>query len=1189
MQIQDLFKKDIFRPINNVVQAEQVDEAVVNTELEEYVLTEEAEHYLDRFYSNYLAVYDQPSTKVGVWVSGFFGSGKSHFLKILSYLLHNQVTEGKTPVKYFENKTTNNELLRKMQQVAEKKTDALLFNIDSRSTSSSKAAEKERIIEVFLRVFNNHLGYSDTLWVAEMERQLDEDGKYEDFKQAIYDLNGKTWIEFRLKVLLRKKKIIHALTSIGYDEDTATTFFDVSREWFSIDAQKVAELIAEYCKKQGPDYRIVFLADEVGQYIGGNTNLMLNLQTITEKLGDLCHGQAWVIVTSQEKLEATVSGLDSTKDFSKIQGRFETKINLSSANADEVIKKRLLGKEEVSEETLKIMYDQEGKLIQNRLAFDTRNTQLRSGYRNIDEFVSFYPFVPYQIELLQMIFTKIRNLGEGGQHTSRGERTLLKAFQEATQLNAEEDINNMVTMAEFYPSIRDYLESSITNTIARVEDRARNDEIIQEYDVKVLQVLYLIKGIDAIKAIPSNIATLMLETIDSERQPLEYKIKESLSRLQTTMFIEQHADGSYSFLSDEEQEINREIRAEEYNVSAVKERLGNLFFNTIYRHPKYEYKHNEQVKHFNFNKRFDNYMKGQMNHDLSMQVYTEGMTESEAAFQAISGYLIILLDKEYIAEAEKSFAYIEQVDSYVRRKQSSATSAQQKRIFDTKLSEVDEYAQKAEELLVKACENAEFYIHSQQRDFTGNFESKVNQAMNMLIRNTFTKLHYIEEPISFKNSKQEWENVAEDLGQQNLFSDLNKNAVDEVKVFIEELERFHDQRTLKQVIQKYEAIPYGWEEQDTIGILLGLMHATKVRFTYAGDPFNPNTDRFYDRLEKLSERDRIVVLPIVEMDNQIKQELIPLVRDFFSVMQIYDTYDTYEEIIREKIQNEFVEPIEKIRGRRRQQDPVSQYPYPGERKIQRVVTDTQKLLSIRNPEEFCRTFIQYDDDMEEWLETLEELEGFYVGKPIENFDKAVQLLNHHQQDIEIIHDEELEEKVHRLKQILLQEEPTKSIGHLPELMNDIKIIIQRETDNQKSAVVIQSDKLMEQLRDLLDQYTQYETITEYIESRTNEANQLCQRIRESERIASARINQQQLGELVDFVKLTSRKMLKDLIKESDVVKREPKPLSEKELYQAFFSQVDTIETEEDLEHAINMLKGKLLKELQTHYFVKSKK
>ncbi|MFB4169021.1 BREX system P-loop protein BrxC [Virgibacillus sp. JSM 102003] len=1187
MQIKDLFKKDIFRPINNVVQAEQMEENVVKTELDEYVLTEESEHYLDRFYRNYLAVYDQPSTKVGVWISGFFGSGKSHFLKILSYLLHNQAIAERTPADYFQDKTDNEELLSMMRQVSEKNSDALLFNIDSRSTSSSKDSEKERIIEVFLRVFNNHLGYSDTLWVAEMERQLDEDGKYEEFKQAIYDQNGTAWEEFRLKILLRKKKVIKALESVGYDQDTAETFFAMSREWFSIDALRVAELVADYCKKQGPDYRLVFLADEIGQYIGNNTSLMLNLQTITEKLGDLSQGQAWVIVTSQEKLESTVSDLDSTKDFSKIQGRFETKINLSSANTDEVIKKRLLEKKDVGEETLKTIHDQEGKLIHNRLAFDTKNTQLRSGYRSIEEFVSFYPFVPYQIELLQMIFTKIRNLGEGGQHTSRGERSLLKAFQEAAQLNADENVDNMVTMAEFYPSIRDYLESSITGTIARAQDRARNDEGLKEYDVKVLQVLYLIKGIDEIKSAPSNIATLMVETIYDERQPLEYKIKESLNRLQTAMFIEQHADGSYSFLSDEEQEINREIRVEEYNSAAVKERLGNLFFNVMYRHPKYEYKHNEQTKHFDYNKRFDSYVKGQMNHELTMQVFTEGMTDSEAALQANSGHLIILLDKENVAEAESALAYIQQVDSYVRRKQSSTTTQQQKRIFETKLAEVDEYSQKAEELLAKACENAGFYIQGQLRDFSGNFQSKVDHAMNMLIRSTFTKFHYIEEPISFKNSRNEWEQVAENLGQQSLFSDLNHNAMDEVKHFIEELERSHDQRTLKQVVQKYKAVPYGWEEQDTIAILMGLMNAGKVRFTYAGEPFNPNSNKFYDRLEKVSERDRIVVLPIVEMDSQVKQDLIALVRDFFSITQTHDTYEAYEEILRERVKEEFVNPIEEIRKRRRQQDLTSGYLYPGEKDINRVANDTQKLLSIRNPEQFCRTFIQYEDDIEEWYDVLEKLQGFYNGNPINNFDKAVQALKEHQHDLEIIHNEKLEDIAQRMKQILLQEEPTKDISRLPELTNDLQSLIQEETEKQKQAVLVQSDKSIEAIQALLDQYSQHETIVDYIQSRKEQAKQIYDKIKESERISSARINQQQLIDIVGSTKSKAREMLKELREDTDTVKREPKTITEQELYNSFFSQVNIIESEEDLELAIESLKKSLIRELQTHYFVKS--
>ncbi|NRK74279.1 BREX system P-loop protein BrxC, partial [Salmonella enterica subsp. enterica serovar Typhi] len=151
-------------------------------------------------------------------------------------------------------------------------------------------------------------------------------------------------------------------------------------------------------------------------------------------------------------------------------------------------------------------------------------------------------------------------------------------------------------------------------------------------------------------------------------------------------------------------------------------------------------------------------------------------------------------------------------------------------------------------------------------------------------------------------------------------------------------------------------------------------------------------------------------------------------RDFFSNTQTYDTYDAYEEVIREKIDEEFVQPIEKIRGRRRQQDPTSEYPYPGESDIRTIVNGTQKLLAIRDPEQFCRMFIQYEDDIENWYDILETLQGFYEGNPIVKFDEAVQALKDHKQDLEIIHNEELEETAQRMKHILLQEEPTKEIS-----------------------------------------------------------------------------------------------------------------------------------------------------------------
>ena len=99
---------------------------------------------------------------------------------------------------------------------------------------------------------------------------------------------------------------------------------------------------------KGEGHRLIFLVDEVGQFIGTDSHLMLNLQTIVEELGTICKGRAWVVVTSQEDIDAVLGEMKQSKanDFSKIQGRFKTRLSLSSANVDEVIQSRLLAKRE---------------------------------------------------------------------------------------------------------------------------------------------------------------------------------------------------------------------------------------------------------------------------------------------------------------------------------------------------------------------------------------------------------------------------------------------------------------------------------------------------------------------------------------------------------------------------------------------------------------------------------------------------------------------------------------------------------------------------------------------------------------------------------------------------------------------------------------------------------------------------
>ena len=163
MNIEQLFKKDITRDIQGVIKIGQQDKAVMKKELEEYVVTDELKRHFETFYTAYNKAYDQPTDRVGVWISGFFGSGKSHFLKILSYLLQSDLeADGKRPVDFFKEKVNGQELHKIMENSTRYPSEVVLFNIDSKADSDSKQ-NKTAIVKVFNKVFNEMRGYSASI------------------------------------------------------------------------------------------------------------------------------------------------------------------------------------------------------------------------------------------------------------------------------------------------------------------------------------------------------------------------------------------------------------------------------------------------------------------------------------------------------------------------------------------------------------------------------------------------------------------------------------------------------------------------------------------------------------------------------------------------------------------------------------------------------------------------------------------------------------------------------------------------------------------------------------------------------------------------------------------------------------------------------------------------------------------
>lgn len=190
MQIRDMFAKPIDRDLQGVIIVGQSEAENVAQELEEYVVTRELQKHFADFFAAYKTGIEGDTSKTGVWISGFFGSGKSHFLKILSYLLANQKVGGKRAIDYFidDHKILDPAVLADMQLAADISADVVLFNIDSKSDGGSKQ-NKDAIVNVFLKVFHEMQGFCGAMpFLADLERRLSDEGRFEEFKKKFEEI-----------------------------------------------------------------------------------------------------------------------------------------------------------------------------------------------------------------------------------------------------------------------------------------------------------------------------------------------------------------------------------------------------------------------------------------------------------------------------------------------------------------------------------------------------------------------------------------------------------------------------------------------------------------------------------------------------------------------------------------------------------------------------------------------------------------------------------------------------------------------------------------------------------------------------------------------------------------------------------------------------------------------------------------
>jgi hypothetical protein len=312
-----IFEKPVNRTIEGVIKAD--DEASLRLELDEYVLTNEVKKRLESF----LSAYNGYEGANGVWVSGFFGSGKSHLLKMLAMLLANREVEGVRAIELFLPKCEGNAFLQaELKKAVAIPSKSILFNIDQKADIISKT-EFDALLSVFVKVFNEMRGYYGKHGhIAQFERDLDERGLYEDFQAKYQEISGRSWERGREQALLESANIAAAYAGVT-GQSAAAGILDKYRQEYRVSIEDFAGEVEAYINKQADGFRLNFFVDEVGQYIAEHVKLMTNLQTIAESLATKCKGRAWIIVTAQEDMDTVLGEMKSRQanDFTKIPER----------------------------------------------------------------------------------------------------------------------------------------------------------------------------------------------------------------------------------------------------------------------------------------------------------------------------------------------------------------------------------------------------------------------------------------------------------------------------------------------------------------------------------------------------------------------------------------------------------------------------------------------------------------------------------------------------------------------------------------------------------------------------------------------------------------------------------------------------------------------------------------------------
>lgn len=839
--IKDILKLDLQEDIKNVIDLEDRSQDEIQSEIESYIITDGLGNHLSKFINQYTSNIKE----TGVWLSGFYGSGKSYFGKMLGYLIDNPTINGTSARDRFmprlagvKNQSLIENDIRKLDSINSK---VIFLDIAKQNTDNGLAFT---LFSNFLK----SLGFRDDRY-GYMEYDLFIDGKYDFLKAKAKELFEKDWEEIKKsnREIARAMRRVYAAMdySEAEYEDTQDTY---SKAIQNFDASKFKEELEKYLVKF-PDENLVFVFDEASEAISQKKFNLLDLEGIAESLSSISN-KVWTIAIAQEKLDDVINNANVNKSqLTKVTDRFKTKIHLESTEVDVIIRNRLLlKKDEAHASLLDYFKKNEGSI--------SDATNLKSSFptktESAEQFATYYPFHKYQFDLLQK-FLFSSNALVATQIAARG--MIITTFDVLRKELRDRELHAFTTAHDLCTEAQTAPPADLVNKYSNAKSILENSKIDLDGEL-LLKSLHFLNESELVSPTVENITKAYLEDISKyyEVKPL---VEEALKLLVDAKLL-LLSNSNYKITSNLEGKLLEEMKDFDVELFIKKRELVTYLKKlSLFRQVSVI---NEDSVAYNFNilTDLDDEIISSNNKNLRITAYSLfNINEERQDFieglkldtQYTKDLITLVPDNSRFAEIDRLLEEVKRY-GYMEEKYANDDDGNKRQIIREFVTIKEEKEKDLVNLIESAYYNGSIiYMFDENLLNKDNFKGSINEIQRKLIKNIYTKRlsSQLSESIGAKllNESNDEKLHRFFSGDEFKFFDTNGNFVGDHLKVIEEITakiktRYIDGKSLE---DELSIAPWGYSYGSISTSLAVLFRAGRLVVKYNDTEYFSYTDK----------------------------------------------------------------------------------------------------------------------------------------------------------------------------------------------------------------------------------------------------------------------------------------------------------------------------------------------------------